>query len=174
MLSASLLFSGSSISKTLLFLHHLGIPTISYQTYLNHQNIDLHPAIESLWKEEQTSVREKVKAAGGTFLAARDGRADSPGHSARRVCYTVLDTNLSNIVDTELITVTEVSTSNAMEKEGLKRGMKTCAAQAVTQTLTLLCCPACGPGFVILTPPVIRESSGVWWQLFFHPGLPQP
>lgn len=101
MLSASLLFSGSSISKTLLFLHHLGIPTILYQTYLNHQSFYLHPAIEPLCIEEQTSVKEKIKAAAGKFIAAGDGRADSPGHSARHGRYTVLDTNLSKLVDTE-------------------------------------------------------------------------
>ena len=50
-----------------------------------------------------------------------DGRCDSPGHCAKYGTYTVIDENTNKVLDFEVIQVTEVSSSNAMEAEGRNR-----------------------------------------------------
>lgn len=50
-----------------------------------------------------------------------DGRCDSPGHNARYVTYTLVDSNSNTIVDFHIVQVSEVSSSNAMKKEGFQR-----------------------------------------------------
>ena len=53
-----------------------------------------------------------------------DGWCDSPGHCAKYGTYTVMDENINKVLDFEVIQVTEVSSSNAMEAEGCNRVLK--------------------------------------------------
>ena len=50
-----------------------------------------------------------------------DGRCCSPGHTAKFGSYSVMDLNTSKILDVQLVQVNEVTSSNAMKSEGLKR-----------------------------------------------------
>ena len=50
-----------------------------------------------------------------------DGRCDSPGHCAKYGTYTIMEENTSKVFDFEVVQVTEVSSSNAMEAEGCNR-----------------------------------------------------
>ena len=50
-----------------------------------------------------------------------DSRCDSPGHSAKYGTYTLIDEDIGNVVAFQVVQVTEVTSSNAMEKEGFKR-----------------------------------------------------
>ena len=54
-------------------------------------------------------------------LLVGDGRCDSPGHNAKNYTYTFAEANTGRVVDTVVVPVTEVSSSNAMEKGGFKR-----------------------------------------------------
>ena len=49
-----------------------------------------------------------------------DGRCDSPGHSAKYGTYTMID----QLSDFQIVQVSEVTSSNAMEREGFKRCME--------------------------------------------------
>ena len=51
-----------------------------------------------------------------------DGRCDSPGHSAKFCCHSLM--HYSKIVDVQLVQSNEVANSNCMEGEGLKRGVE--------------------------------------------------
>ncbi|PIK35704.1 hypothetical protein BSL78_27475, partial [Apostichopus japonicus] len=53
-----------------------------------------------------------------------DGRSDSPGHSAKYGSYTFLDLDWNKEIHQELVQSNEVSSSNAMELDGLKRGLQ--------------------------------------------------
>ena len=55
-------------------------------------------------QEQQSSLQELQQLPGGLALAA-DGRADSPGHSAKYGTYTVLETRLGKILDIQLVQV---------------------------------------------------------------------
>ena len=50
-----------------------------------------------------------------------DGRCDSPGHCAKYGTYTLMDEDTGNVVAFNVVQVSEVSSSNAMEKEGFTR-----------------------------------------------------
>ena len=53
-----------------------------------------------------------------------DGRCDSPGHSAKYGTYTMIDQFSDKIIDFQIVQVSEVTSSNAMEREGFKRCME--------------------------------------------------
>ena len=52
-----------------------------------------------------------------------DGRCDSPGHNAKYSTYTMMNES-GKILTFNLVQVTEVTSSNAMEKEGLERSLQ--------------------------------------------------
>uniref|UniRef100_A0AAV2J0G2 THAP-type domain-containing protein n=1 Tax=Knipowitschia caucasica TaxID=637954 RepID=A0AAV2J0G2_KNICA len=52
-----------------------------------------------------------------------DGRADSPGHSAKYGTYTVMERKSKTIIASQLVQSNEVTSSVAMEKEGLLRAL---------------------------------------------------
>ena len=56
LLCASILFSGSSPSKVLLFLSHFKIPAISVRTFTTIQRAYLIPCINSLWAAKQNTL----------------------------------------------------------------------------------------------------------------------
>ena len=47
-----------------------------------------------------------------------EGRRDGPGHSAKYGTYTMIDQITDTIVDCQVVQVSEVTSSNAMEREG--------------------------------------------------------
>lgn len=61
-----------------------------------------------------------------------DGRCDSPGFSAKYGTYTLLDQETDKVVDFSVIHVGEVSSSNAMEREGFKRCMNNIVDKGVS------------------------------------------
>ena len=65
-------------------------------------------------------VRQELVNKGGINLNG-DGRCDSPGHSANYGTYTLMDNDSGKVVAFRLFQVSEVTSSNAMEKEGFKR-----------------------------------------------------
>ena len=60
-----------------------------------------------------------------------DGRCDSPGHNAKYRTYTMIDQSSDKIVDFEIVQVSEVTSSNAMEREGFKRCMENIQSKGV-------------------------------------------
>lgn len=50
-----------------------------------------------------------------------DGRCDSPGHSAKYGTYTLMDSESAKVVEFKVVQVSEVTSSNAMEKEGFNQ-----------------------------------------------------
>ena len=51
-------------------------------------------------------------------------RCDSPGHNAKYGTYTMIDQHNNKIVDFQIVQVSEVTSSNAMERKGFKRCME--------------------------------------------------
>ena len=68
--------------------------------------------VNKAWKEERSSVLEEVKSNGPVNLIG-DGSCDSPGHNAKYCTYTMM-TDEGKVA-------AEVTSSNAMEKEGFER-----------------------------------------------------
>ncbi|KAK2568482.1 hypothetical protein P5673_007534 [Acropora cervicornis] len=53
-----------------------------------------------------------------------DGRCDVPGHSAKYGTYTLMDEDTGNVVVSNVNQVSEVSSSNVVEKEGFSPSAK--------------------------------------------------
>ena len=86
--------------------------------------------VNKAWKEERSSVLDEVKSNGPVNLIG-DGRCDSPGHNAKYCTYTMM-TDEGKVAAMNLVQVTEVTSSNAMEKEGFERCFQDLAREEVT------------------------------------------
>jgi Transposase len=60
----------------------------------------------------------------GGIVIGGDGRADSPGHSAKFGSYTTMELRLNKVIDIQLVQSNEVGGSYHMELEGLKRSIE--------------------------------------------------
>ncbi|XP_055958272.1 uncharacterized protein LOC126827962 [Patella vulgata] len=63
-----------------------------------------------------------------------DARCCSPGHTAKYGSYSLMDLESGIVLDVQLIQVTEVNDSYAMEKEGLIRGLEALKGKGVQAT----------------------------------------
>ncbi|XP_060754019.1 uncharacterized protein LOC132864618 isoform X1 [Neoarius graeffei] len=103
LLCAATLFAGGSWMMMWRILSHLRLVCIADQTFYTIQRDILQPAIECRWSEEQQRVVGQLQSTGTPLVIASDGRADSPGHSAKFGVYTGLEATLNKIVDLELV-----------------------------------------------------------------------
>ncbi|KAG1696945.1 hypothetical protein GQR58_006144 [Nymphon striatum] len=94
------------------------------QTFFNHQKHFLYPAINDMWEQQQARYISDARGSGTPIVIGGDGWADTPGHSAKYGSYSMVDLNKHLVVDIILVQSNEVSSSNAMEMEGLLRGLK--------------------------------------------------
>lgn len=99
------IYAGALPAKSLRILKILNLVTISIKTFFRHQNTYLQPATHSVWKHHQEQLLEQLKRAGKALVLAGDGRADSPGHSAKYGSYSVLDLTSNKIVGFKLVQV---------------------------------------------------------------------
>ena len=83
----------------------------------------LFPVIHYTWQEEQRQVIESICSKDIVYLNG-DGRCDSPGHNAKYGTYTLMDNDSGKVAAISLVQVSEVTSSNAMEKEGFERCLK--------------------------------------------------
>ncbi|XP_069133572.1 uncharacterized protein [Argopecten irradians] len=122
-ISCALLYSGSLPTKALRFLDFLGMPSVSYSTFMSHQKFYLQPVILDIWTHQQEIYFEETRASGKSVCIGGDGRADTPGHSAKYGSYTVMDLDCGKVIDVQLVQSNEVKSSCHMEKEGLVRAI---------------------------------------------------
>ena len=121
-LSAATLFSGNTFASINSFGSFCNIPLISKTTFFDIQKQYLWPAVNNAWKNTyQKQVISELKHSDPIDLCG-DGRADSPGHNAK-YGTTLMEESTSKIIDFQLVQVTEVTSSNAMEAEGCKRSL---------------------------------------------------
>ena len=121
LLSSSILLSGSTYTKMASLAQILKLSIFSEKTFYNIQDKYLFPVINEVWEGEQNAVFADLK--NKELWLSGDGRCDSPGHSAKYGTYTMIDQNSDKIVDFQIVQVTEVTSSNAMERERFKRCM---------------------------------------------------
>ena len=123
LLAGSILFSGNSFQNVNSLAQRLNLAFIGKSVFYNIQKDILIPVVDKAWKDHQDSLLNEVKKLPKLDVCG-DGRCDSPGHCAKYGTYTVMDENTNKILDFEVIQVTEVSSSNAMEAEGCNRVLK--------------------------------------------------
>ena len=108
-MSASILYSGSLPTKVLRVFSILKCAAISEATYFRHQKHYLLHSVRSVYNSHKISLISAAKGRGPLALAG-DGRADSPGHSAKYGTYTVIDLKTNKVVAFSLVQVCSMIT----------------------------------------------------------------
>ena len=109
LLSAAILFSRSLPTKVLRLLTIYGCASISKTTYFRHQEHLLQPCIFSAWKEHQNELFQELHHENRPLVLGGDGRADSPGHSAKFGSYTLMELKRKAVIDIQLVQVNNTS-----------------------------------------------------------------
>uniref|UniRef100_A0A1X7TAL7 Uncharacterized protein n=1 Tax=Amphimedon queenslandica TaxID=400682 RepID=A0A1X7TAL7_AMPQE len=118
--SSAILFSGALPAQALRVFDILSCYMISSDTFYRHQRTILQTSINTVWERKQKLLFDQLK---GKPLELGDGRADSPGHSAKYGCYSLMDLSTNKIAVIKLVQSNEVGGSYYMEKEGLSRAI---------------------------------------------------
>ena len=105
LLSAAILFSGATPGKVLRMLSHLKVACFTDRTFYYHQKRYLQPAVVSVWETKQSALLAQCRAAGMPLTIGGDGRADSPGHSAKYGSYGIIDLTTNKVIDIQLVQV---------------------------------------------------------------------
>ena len=127
LVTSSILLSGATYTKVACIADILQLQFLSEKTFCVIQDEYLFPVVNEAWLREQESVFEDIGDR-GVWLSG-DGRCDSPGFNAKYGTYTMLDQQTDKVVDFHIVQVSEVSSSNAMEREGFRRCMDTMSAK---------------------------------------------
>ena len=122
LMASSILLSGATYTKIASLAEILNLNFFSEKTFYNIQDTYLFPVISEVWEEEQNSVYAELQDE--ELWLSGDGRCDSPGHNAKYGTYTMIDQDSDKIVEFQIVQVSEVTSSNAMEREGFKRCME--------------------------------------------------
>ncbi|XP_072047510.1 uncharacterized protein [Amphiura filiformis] len=120
--SAGILFSGTKFTTMEYFANFINLEFISESTYTDHENDYLFPVAHETWHFERDTLWRTWKDL--ILKLSGDGRCDSPGFSAKYCTYVMMDMDTGKVVDIQTISVNEVSSSNAMEKEGCRRSLE--------------------------------------------------
>jgi len=105
LLSAAILYSGETATKVLRVLSHMNIACITDRAYYIHQREYLEPAVLAVWDTKQTELLAQCRASGNPLIIGGDGRADSPGHSAKYGSYGIINLTSNKVIHLELVQV---------------------------------------------------------------------
>ena len=97
--------SGCPPAKALRMFSFLGLESICDRTFFAHQQAVLLPCIRAEWSLYQKNYLTSVNNAGRKVILGGDGRADSPGHSAKYGTYTCMDLDIMQVVNVETVQV---------------------------------------------------------------------
>ena len=103
--SAAILNAGALPSKAIRVFEILNCSTISKKTFFRHQSIYLQPATCMVWEQHQQALLSILREKQTGLVVAGDGRADSPGHSAKYGSYSLLELTCNKVVDFKLVQV---------------------------------------------------------------------
>ncbi|XDV52409.1 hypothetical protein PO909_021139 [Leuciscus waleckii] len=122
LVSASTVFTGSTYADISEWAAVLNLQVPHKTTFNAIQSSYLIPAIDEVFKEQQSAILDTLKAvnfdSGISFISQH-----SPGYSAKYTTYSLMDDITDKVVHFELVQVTESSSSVAMESTGFRRAL---------------------------------------------------
>ncbi|XP_054650468.1 uncharacterized protein LOC129191284 [Dunckerocampus dactyliophorus] len=121
-MSAAIYFTGGSFIQVDKIFKAMNVQMYNYDTFRRHARNLLEPAINHKWRKDQQTLFHILKQESSIAVSGAM-RADTPGHSVKFGCYTLMHLDSNNIMDIQLVQSNEVSGTVHMEKEGLKRGL---------------------------------------------------
>ncbi|XP_056384449.1 uncharacterized protein LOC130277739 isoform X2 [Hyla sarda] len=122
LLSAAVLFSGSSFVKSQHMFKLINLKSIDKTTYSRNQSMYLFPTINHHWKEEQKAVIQSVQER--PLCLAGDQQLDNPGFSANYSTYSLMDVASKKICSFSIEPLTPQVTLEGLEKIGFQKTME--------------------------------------------------
>lgn len=117
--AAAVLYSGNNFSKVEKFAQFLGLSFLSKSTFFRYQRLYCIPVVNEWWNWQQEAITKDLK--GKELVVNSDGQCDSPGHSAKNLCYYMMEMNTSYIIDLEILDKRHTNLKSAnMEREALR------------------------------------------------------
>ncbi len=86
----------------------MNIAVMSVRSFFRHQQTLLLPVIRKVWKDRQAWILAALQAEQRDLVCGGDGRADSPGHSAKFGSYTMIELHANAVIDIQLVQVCSI------------------------------------------------------------------
>ncbi|XP_038134321.1 uncharacterized protein LOC119778938 [Cyprinodon tularosa] len=124
--SAAIIFTGTTQNEIEEWADLLNLQLLKRTAYYSLQSTYMIPVIQEAYTEMQEEILSELReteAAGGHTDICGDARSDSPGYSAKYTCYSFMEDATKKVIMSDLIQVTEATSSTAMEPVGFRRGL---------------------------------------------------
>ena len=120
--AASVLLSGNNFAKTERMASFLGLSFISASTFYRMQRLYLIPCINEWWSwQREQLIQGFLENGDNAMIVCGDGQCDSPGHTAKNLCYFVMELVSGYILEVEVRDKRHVGLiSSNMEKQALQ------------------------------------------------------
>ena len=122
-LAASIMLSGNNFAKVEKMANFLGLSFISDSTFYRMQRLYFIPAIDEwwIWQKEQL-IQEFL---GKPVIVCGDGQCDSPGHTAKNLCYFLMELVSGYILEVEVRDKRHVGLASVnMERQALQNALQ--------------------------------------------------
>ena len=121
--AAALLLSGNNFAKVEKFAKFLGLSFISASTFFRVQKLYCIPAIDEWWQWMRGKL--VIEFQNEELIVSGDGQCDSPGFSAKNLCYFLMEVVSEYILEVEVLDKRHVGMkSSTMEKKALKNALE--------------------------------------------------
>lgn len=116
---AAILLSGNNFAQVERFAKFLGLAFASSSTFCRAQRVYCIPAINEWWTWQQGIINQELQ--GHDVVVMGDGQCDSPGFTAKNLCYFLMEMTTGYIIDLEVLDKREVELKSVnMEKKALE------------------------------------------------------
>ena len=119
-IASGILFSGNTYHRVAEIFSFSNIRFFGKTMFYKYQRKYLFPVVNERWIQWTKTKFASLKSL-GTSKITGDGRCDSPGHSAKYSIYSFQDQETDEIIDFQVMQVTEAGNSNRMEKASFEK-----------------------------------------------------
>ena len=127
----AVLLSGNNFAQVERFAKFLGLSFVSRSTFCRAQRVYCIPAINEWWTWQQGIINHELQ--GQSLVVMGDGQGDSPGFTAKNLCYFLMEMTTGYINDLEVLDKREVELKSVnMEKRALQNIL-----ERITDVLTV-------------------------------------
>ena len=121
--AAAVLLSGNNFGKVKRLAESMNLAFVSKSSYFRIQRVYLLPAVDEWWGWMRGQLMDEFR--GQEVVCSGDGQCDSPGFSAKNLCYFIMEVSSKYILQVQIVDKRHVGlVSSNMEVEGLKKSLK--------------------------------------------------
>lgn len=113
LIPAAVVLCGLTYSRISELFELLNMPFISSSSYYDQQKLYIYQAVKNAWEVERNLTLDMLRVQeeldpqiSHAFIG--DGQADSPGHSAEFLSYTIMSASLGRVVSLKIVSAAEV------------------------------------------------------------------